>query len=95
MLPGMAEFAPSLPPQLDDVPSAEGPLPSWADVAGRPYALPIDILGELHGPLFYADYNGFRKLYACSADLVDELCDESRFAKNLTQSLARVSSAGG
>lgn len=95
MLPGMAEFAPSLPPQLDDVPSAEGPLPSWADVAGRPYALPIDILGERHGPLFYADYNGFRKLYACSADLVDELCDESRFAKNLTQSLARARPLAG
>src|SRR5215470_16639956 len=88
MLPGMTEFAPSPPPQLDDVPSAEGAIPTWADVAGRPYALPIDILGERHGPLFYADYNGVRKLYACSADLVDELCDESRFAKNLTESLA-------
>src|SRR5215470_5637389 len=88
MLPGMTEFAPSPPPQLDDVPSAEGAIPTWADVAGRPYALPIDILGERYGPLFYSDHNGLRKLYACSADLVDELCDESRFAKNLTESLA-------
>ena len=94
-LPGMAEFAPSLPPQLDDIPSAEGPLPTWADVAGRPYALPIDILGELHGPLFYADYSGVRKLYACSAALVDELCDETRFAKNLTESLARARPLAG
>lgn len=95
MLPAMAEFAPSLPPQLDDVPSAVGRLPTWADVAGRPYALPIDILGERHGPLFYSDHNGFRKLYACSADLVDELCDESRFAKNLTPPLARVRPLAG
>jgi cytochrome P450/NADPH-cytochrome P450 reductase len=95
MLPGMAEFTPSLPPQLDDVPSAVGGLPTWADVAGRPYALPIDILGERHGPLFYSDHNGFRKLYACSAELVDELCDENRFAKNLSQSLARVRPLAG
>ena len=81
----MADFAPSLPPELDDVPSAEGPLPPPSDLVGRPYALPVDILGELHGPLFYADYSGFRKLYACSLELVEELCDESRFAKNLTR----------
>jgi cytochrome P450/NADPH-cytochrome P450 reductase len=91
----MAEFTPSLPPQLDDVPSAVGALPTWADVVGRPYALPIDILGERHGPLFYSDHNGFRKLYACSAELVDELCDESRFAKNLTPTLARVRPLAG
>lgn len=91
----MAEFAPSLPPQLDDVPSAEGPLPTWAEVAGRPYALPVDILGERHGPIFYANFSGVRKLYACSADLVDELCDESRFAKNLTESLARARPLAG
>lgn len=91
----MAEFAPSLPPQLDDIPSAEGQLPTWADVTGRPYALPIDILGERLGPLFYSDHNGFRKLYACSAELVDELCDESRFAKNPTKPLARVRQLAG
>ena len=78
-----------------DVPSAEGPLPPPSDLVGRPYALPVDILGELHGPLFYADYSGFRKLYACSLELVEELCDESRFAKNLTQSLARVRPLAG
>jgi cytochrome P450/NADPH-cytochrome P450 reductase len=92
----MPEFAPSLPPTLDNVPSIEGqPLPTAADLAGRPYALPIDILAELHGPIFYADYNGVRKLYACSMELVDELCDETRFAKNLTPTLARVRPLAG
>ncbi|MBS1692776.1 MAG: cytochrome P450 [Actinobacteria bacterium] len=91
----MAEFAPSLPPDIDGVPSAEGELPVPADLVGRPYALPVDLLGELHGPLFYADYSGIRKLYACSLELVEELCDESRFAKNLTESLARVRPLAG
>ena len=91
----MADFLPSPTPDLDNVPSAEGPLPPPSDLAGRPYALPVDILGERHGPLFYADYSGFRKLYACSLELVEELCDESRFAKNLTQSLARVRPLAG
>ena len=91
----MVDFAPSPTPDLDNVPSAEGPLPPPLDLVGRPCALPVDILGELHGPLFYADYSGFRKLYACSLELVEELCDESRFAKNLTQSLARVRPLAG
>ncbi len=91
----MADFAPSPSPDLDNVASAEGPLPPPSDLVGRPYALPVDILGELHGPLFYADYSGFRKLYACSLELVEELCDESRFAKNLTPSLARVRPLAG
>ncbi|MDZ7884721.1 MAG: cytochrome P450 [Mycobacterium sp.] len=92
----MPEFSPSLPPALDNVPSIEGqPLPTAADLAGRPYALPIDILAERHGPIFYADWNGIRKLYACSMELVDELCDESRFAKNMTQTLARVRPLAG
>lgn len=91
----MAESAPSLPPRLDDVPSAEGQPLTWDDVAGRPYALPIDTLGERYGPLFYSNHNGYRQLYACSADLVDELCDESRFAKNLSESLARVRPLAG
>jgi len=64
MLRDMPDYAPSLPPTLDDVPSAEGPLPTQADLAGRPYALPIDVLAELHGPIFYADYGGVRKLCA-------------------------------
>lgn len=95
MLPGMPDFAPSLAPELADVPSADGALPGPADLAGRPYALPVDILGELHGPIFYADYSGFRKLYVCSPELVEELCDEARFAKNLTPSLARVRPLAG
>ena len=95
MLPGMADFAPSLPPQLENVPSAEGALPTPADLVGRPYALPIDILGELHGPAFYADYSGVRKLYICSMSLVEEVCDEGRFAKNLTQPLADIRPLAG
>lgn len=86
---------PSAPPELDDIPSAEGSLPGPELLAGRPYALPVDLLGELYGPLFYADFDGERKLYACSANLVEELCDEQRFAKNLTQSLARVRPLAG
>jgi cytochrome P450/NADPH-cytochrome P450 reductase len=82
-------------PELDGVPSAEGKLPGPELLVGRPYALPIDLFGELHGPLFYADYDGVRKLYACSAELVEELCDEARFAKNLTPSLERVRPLAG
>jgi cytochrome P450/NADPH-cytochrome P450 reductase len=92
----MPDFAPSLPPTLDNVPSVEGPLPGAADLAGRPYALPIDILGELYGPIFYSDFNdGIRKLYVCSSDLVEELCDETRFDKNLTETLVRVRPLAG
>ncbi|BBY32534.1 NADPH--cytochrome P450 reductase [Mycolicibacter minnesotensis] len=95
MLPDMADLTASPPPDLDHVPSAEGPLPPASDLAGRPYALPVDILGDLHGPLFYADYSGVRKLYACSRELVEELCDEGRFAKNLMQPLERVRQLAG
>ena len=91
----MPDYAPSPPPTIGGIPSADGPLPTNADVAGRPYALPIDILAELHGPIFYGNWSGARKLYACSAQLVEELCDESRFAKNLTGSLARVRPLAG
>ncbi|MEB4210100.1 cytochrome P450 [Mycobacterium sp. 94-17] len=92
----MTEFRASPPPDLPGVPSAEGTLPGPDQLVGRPRALPVDVLGELHGPLFYADFNGgFRKLYACSLELVTELCDESRFAKNLTVTLARVRPLAG
>ena len=92
----MSEFHASPPPDLPGVPSAEGPLPGPEQLVGRPRALAVDLLGELHGPLFYADFNGgIRKLYACSLELVTELCDESRFAKNLTATLARVRPLAG
>jgi cytochrome P450/NADPH-cytochrome P450 reductase len=84
----IANFAPSMAPDLKGLPSAEGPLPVPPDLVGRPYALPIDILSELHGPLFYANFTGERTLYACSLELVEELCDDSRFAKNPMQSIA-------
>jgi cytochrome P450 / NADPH-cytochrome P450 reductase len=91
----MSDYTASLPPTLDNVPSADGPLPTDSQLAGRPYALPIDILAELHGPIFYGDWSGVRKLYACSLELVEELCDETRFAKNLTAALARVRPLAG
>jgi cytochrome P450/NADPH-cytochrome P450 reductase len=92
----MTDFRASPPPDLRDVPSAEGPLPGPEQLVGRPRALAVDLLGELHGPLFYADFNGgIRKLFACSLELVTELCDESRFAKNLTATLARVRPLAG
>lgn len=89
----MTEFSPSEPPVLDDVPVAT--LPGAEQLSGRPYALPVDVLAELHGPIFYGEWTGTRKLYACSLELVEELCDESRFAKNLTASLARVRPLAG
>jgi cytochrome P450/NADPH-cytochrome P450 reductase len=92
----MSEFRASPPPDLPGVPSAEGPLPGPDQLVGRPRALALDLLGELHGPLFYSGFNGgIRKLYACSLELVTELCDESRFAKNLTATLARVRPLAG
>ncbi|UMB71246.1 bifunctional cytochrome P450/NADPH--P450 reductase [Mycobacterium paraterrae] len=92
----MSQFRVSQPPDLPGIPSAEGPLPGADQLAGRPRALPVDLLGELHGPIFYADFNGgFKKLYVCSPELVAELCDESRFAKNLTATLARVRPLAG
>lgn len=92
----MTEFRASFPPDIPGIPSAEGSLPGPDRLLGRPRALAVDLLGELHGPLFYADFNGgFRKLYACSLELVTELCDESRFAKNLTATLARVRPLAG
>lgn len=92
----MTEFRASPPPDLPDVPSAEGALPGPEQLVGRPRALAVDLLGELYGPLFYSDFNGgIRKLYACSLELVTELCDESRFAKNLTATLDRVRPLAG
>ncbi|UXA18073.1 cytochrome P450 [Mycobacterium sp. SMC-4] len=91
----MSGYAPSLPPSLDGVPVADEPLPSEDDLVGRPHALPIDTLGELYGPIFYSGFSGTRKLYVCSLELVDELCDETRFAKNITESLARVRPLAG
>ncbi|SHW22900.1 sulfite reductase subunit alpha (flavoprotein) [Mycobacteroides abscessus subsp. abscessus] len=85
----MESFSPAVPPEIPGVPSAVGvELPS-GPVPGRPYSLPLDLLTEQYGPLFYADLGPGRRLYACSLALVDELCDESRFSKALTGRLAR------
>lgn len=85
----METFTPALPPDIDGVPSAVGVKLPPGPVPGRPYALPADVLAEQYGPLFYADFTGSRRLYACSLALVDELCDEARFAKGLTDRLDR------
>ncbi len=57
--------------------------------------MPLDLLTEQYGPLFYADFGGSRRLYACSLALVDELCDETRFVKGLTDRLARFRPLAG
>ena len=62
------KLAPSPPPELPDVPSAAEVLPGPELLVGRPYALPVDLLGELYGELFYADFDGERKLWL-------ELCE--------------------
>jgi cytochrome P450/NADPH-cytochrome P450 reductase len=85
----METFSPALPPEIDGVPSAVGVELPPGPVPGRPYALPADVLAEQYGPLFYADFTGSRRLYACSLELVDELCDESRFTKGITDRLDR------
>ncbi|ART68640.1 cytochrome [Mycobacterium dioxanotrophicus] len=85
----METFSPALPPEIDGVPSAVGVELPPGPVPGRLYALPADVLAEQYGPLFYADFTGSRRLYACSLELVDELCDESRFTKGITDRLDR------
>ncbi|WP_238997203.1 cytochrome P450 [Mycolicibacterium sp. CBMA 361] len=82
------QFAPSPPPALDGVADAGPERAGFA--VNRPYAMPSDLLAEKFGPLFYADFGGAKRLYACSLELVDELCDESRFAKNPMEPLARA-----
>ncbi len=91
----METFSPALPPEIDGVPSAVGVELPQGPVPGRPYALPADVLAEQYGPLFYADFTGSRRLYACSLALVDELCDETRFAKGVTDRLDRFRALAG
>ena len=85
----MDGFSPATPPEIPGIPSAVGVELPPGPVPGRPYALPADLLTERYGPLFYADFGGSRRLYACSLALIDELCDETRFTKALTDRLAR------
>lgn len=87
--------SPARPPEIDGIPCADGhPLPS-GPLPGRPYALPADLLVEELGPLFYADFGVSRRLYACSLDLVEELCDENRFIKGITDRLERFRPLAG
>lgn len=82
-------FSPAVPPEIPGVPSAVGAELPRGPLPGRPYALPADLLTERYGPLFYSDFGGSRRLYACSLALVDELCDETRFTKGITDRLDR------
>lgn len=87
--------SPASPPKIEGIPCADGhPLPS-GPLPGRPYALPADLLVEELGPLFYADFGVSRRLYACSLDLVEELCDEKRFIKGITDRLDRFRPLAG
>lgn len=87
--------SPARPPEIEGIPCADGrPLPP-GPVPGRPYALPADLLVEEFGPLFYADFGVSRRLYACSLALVEELCDESRFIKGITDRLDRFRPLAG
>lgn len=88
-------MSPAVPPEIPGIPSAVGVELPPGPVSGRPYALPADLLTEQYGPLFYSDFGGSRRLYACSLDLVDELCDETRFVKGLTDRLARFRPLAG
>ncbi|MDR3658918.1 MAG: cytochrome P450 [Mycobacterium sp.] len=91
----METFSPAVPPEIPGIPSAVGVELPPGPVPGRSYALPADLLTEQYGPLFYADFGGSRRLYACSLALVDELCDETRFVKGLTDRLARFRPLAG
>ncbi|WP_018161681.1 cytochrome P450 [Smaragdicoccus niigatensis] len=85
----------SAPPQLDDIPMVSGDLPMFTELAGRPYAMPLDLLAERYGPIFQADVNGNRMVMVCSREMVNELCDESRFNKEVTSRLMRVRPLAG
>lgn len=90
------EYAsPARPPEIDGIPCADGRTLPSGPLPGRPYALPADLLVEELGPLFYADFGVSRRLYACSLDLVEELCDETRFIKGITDRLDRFRPLAG
>ncbi|MBA0046345.1 cytochrome P450 [Mycobacteroides sp. LB1] len=87
--------SPAHPPEIDGIPCADGRVLPSGPLPGRPYALPADLLVEEFGPLFYANFGVSRRLYACSLALVEELCDESRFIKGITDRLDRFRPLAG
>ncbi len=82
----METFAPALPPDIDDVPSAVGLDLPPGPVAGRLYRSPCRRARRTVRALFYADFTGSRRLYACSLSLVDELCDENHASARASRS---------
>ncbi|MEU7576029.1 cytochrome P450 [Streptomyces sp. NPDC041068] len=51
--------------------------------------------GRLHGPLFARRYHGRELVWACSLELVEELSDETRFAKGVGPALENVRGFAG
>ncbi|KAH8722787.1 cytochrome P450 [Phaeosphaeriaceae sp. PMI808] len=48
---------------------------------------------EEYGPIFVLDLGGTKQNFACSVDIVNELCDETRFIKVITSGLELLRSA--
>ncbi|MFI7320639.1 cytochrome P450 [Streptomyces venezuelae] len=68
-------------------------LPTVDVTAAGPTTTPIQQAVELarrHGPLYVRRYHGRESVWACSLELVEELSDETRFAKGVGPALENV-----
>ncbi|WAL99435.1 cytochrome P450 [Streptomyces sp. Je 1-369] len=73
-------------------------LPTVDVTAAGPTATPIQQSVELarrHGPLYVRRYHGRESVWACSLELVEELSDETRFAKGVGPALENVRGIAG
>ncbi|MET8685064.1 cytochrome P450 [Streptomyces sp. NPDC004732] len=73
-------------------------LPTVDVTAAGPTATPIQQTVELarvHGPLFVRRYHGRETVWASSLELVEELSDETRFAKGVGPALRNVRGIAG
>ncbi|KAK2670434.1 Cytochrome P450 [Fusarium oxysporum f. sp. vasinfectum] len=52
-------------------------------------------MGQKYAPVFALDIGGKRKVIICSRDLLDELCDETRFHKLVTGGVQKLRPLGG
>ncbi|MEM8754597.1 MAG: cytochrome P450, partial [Pseudomonadota bacterium] len=85
-----------------NAPSKRIPTPPKTPVVGNMFSLnmeaPLQSLMELtreYGPIFKLDMMGKPLIVASGAEIVDELCDESRFDKAVRGSLRRVRTIAG
>ncbi|MEO0362394.1 MAG: cytochrome P450, partial [Pseudomonadota bacterium] len=85
-----------------NAPSKRIPTPPKTPVVGNMFSLnmeaPLQSLMELtreYGPIFKLDMMGKPLIVASGAEIVDELCDESRFDKAVRGSLRRVRAIAG